>query len=95
MPKDVVAFDVSQSENGIHVPKGFEVSKEDGGFFRVRGKYVERVVSMMNSSLPEAIERFQRTAKKIGLDKALRRAGISQGDMVRIGTVELEWDPET
>jgi len=38
-------------------------------------------------------ERFQRELLKSGIDQALRKAGVRPGDTVRIGPVELEWDP--
>jgi GTP-binding protein len=40
---------------------------------------------------PEAIDRFQRILRALGVDVALRQAGIKEGEMVRIGAGELEW----
>ena len=59
--------------------------------WRVRGAETERVVAMTNWGLDEAVQRFQRIAKAMGLKEALRDAGVQPGDTVRIGEVELEW----
>lgn len=68
----------------------FEVSRESSAF-RVRGKKVERVVAMTSFDQSEAILRLHRVFKGMGITAALERAGIREGDMVRIGEVELEW----
>lgn len=68
----------------------FEVSRE-GHAFRIRGKKVERVVVMTNFDQEEAILRLHRVFKAMGVTAALEKAGVSEGDKVRIGEVELEW----
>ena len=68
----------------------FTVSRE-GHAFRVRGKKVERVVAMTNFDQEEAILRLHRVFKALGVTDALERAGVREGDKVRIGEVELEW----
>ncbi|MDE2038904.1 MAG: GTPase ObgE [Elusimicrobia bacterium] len=73
------------------VDAGFKVENKGGGVFLLRGRFVERAAAMLDATLPEAVDRFQRTLKKIGVDKALKRAGIAAGDMVRCGGHEFEW----
>jgi GTPase len=68
----------------------FEVGRE-GHAFRVRGKKVERVVVMTNFDQEEAILRLHRVFNAMGVTAALEKAGVSEGDKVRIGDVELEW----
>ena len=77
----------------VHVKPGFEVTRS-GGTFRVHGPYVERIAQMTDLSLPEALARFQLALKKIGVDRALKRSGVREGDMVRIAGIELEWTDE-
>ena len=78
------------------VRAGFEVSRAGGsGVFLVTGKSVERMAAMTNMGQPESVERFQKTMKRIGLDKSLKRLGICEGDTVRIGPVQLEWGPDS
>jgi GTP-binding protein len=70
--------------------QAFEVGRE-GHAFRIRGKKVERVVAMTNFDQDEAILRLHRVFKAMGVTEALERAGVREGDKVRIGDVELEW----
>ena len=39
----------------------------------------------------EAVRRFQRTLAGMGVEAALRDAGVRAGETVRIGEFELEW----
>ncbi len=70
--------------------QAFEVGRE-GHAFRIRGKKVERVVAMTNFDQEQAILRLHRVFKAMGVTDALERAGVREGDKVRIGDVELEW----
>jgi GTPase len=72
---------------------GYTVERE-GDVFRVRGKRIERIAVQTDFENEESAERFQRDLARLGIDEALRRAGIRTGDTVRIGPVELEWEPE-
>ena len=71
----------------------FVVERENGAF-RVRGKRIERLAAQTNFEIEESAERFQRDLARLGIDDELRRAGISAGDTVRIGAMELEWEPQ-
>jgi GTP-binding protein len=72
---------------------GFAVERE-GEAFRVRGRRVERLAAQTDFSIDESAERFQRDLERMGIDRELRRAGVEPGDLVRVGAVELEWQPE-
>ncbi len=39
----------------------------------------------------QSIRRFQRILETLGVDDALRKAGVGVGDTVFIGEYELEW----
>ncbi len=71
---------------------GFALDREEGAL-RVRGKRIERLVAQTNFDNEESAERFQRELARLGIDDALRRAGVRSGDLVRIGGSELEWEP--
>ncbi len=71
---------------------GFALNREEG-VLRVRGKRIERLVAQTNFDNEESAERFQRELARLGIDDALRRAGVRSGDLVRIGGSELEWEP--
>ncbi len=64
----------------------------EGDFYRVRGKRVERVVAMTDLTNPDAVEMLQSTLKRMGVLQALEARGVTSGDTVRFGNVELEWE---
>ncbi len=73
---------------------GFAVDVESAGAFRVRGRRIERVAAQTNFEVEESAERFQRELARLGIDDELRRQGIRAGDVVRIGSTELEWEAQ-
>ena len=72
---------------------GFTMERE-GDAYRVRGKRIERLAAQTNFDVEESAERFQRALARLGIDAALRKAGIQPGDTVRIGAIEFEWGPD-
>ena len=74
-------------------PDAFEVSRENGGY-RVVGRRIERLAAQTNFDNAESAERFQRDLARLGVERELVKAGVTTGDTVRIGGVELEWDAE-
>ena len=40
---------------------------------------------------PGSVRRFQRLMTALGIEKALREAGIQEGETVIVGEWELEW----
>jgi GTP-binding protein len=73
--------------------EGFRVDR-DGDVFVVHGKKIELLAAQTNFETEESAERFQRDLLRLGIDEELRRVGIVSGDIVRIGTSELEWEPD-
>lgn len=57
----------------------------------VHGKRVERAVGMTNQDSEESMDRLQVTMRKMGITKALEEAGVTVGDTVRFGKIELYW----
>jgi GTP-binding protein len=87
-----VHFEDKVVDETLHkMEQGFTVQNLGGGIFALRGKYVERVSAMLDVSLPEAIQRYQNTLRRIGVERALKKAGIKGGDVVRCGAFEFEW----
>ena len=73
--------------------EGFRVDR-DGDVFVVHGKKIELLAAQTNFETEESAERFQRDLLRLGIDEELRRVGIEAGDTVRIGSSELEWEPD-
>jgi GTP-binding protein len=69
----------------------FTVEKVTEGEYRVLGKRIERAASMTYWDYEEAVQRFQKTLDFLGVTRALREAGVQEGDSVYIGDHELEW----
>lgn len=72
-------------------PQDYLILKTDRGW-RVTGQAIERAASMTYWEHFQSIRRFQRILETMGVDQALRDAGIQPGDTVLIGDHELEWE---
>ncbi|MCB0971034.1 MAG: GTPase ObgE [Acidimicrobiales bacterium] len=66
-------------------PEGLVVERTDAGGFVVRGRAVERAVALSDLTNLEALAYVQERLRKLGVDKALARAGARDGDDVEIG----------
>jgi GTP-binding protein len=71
-------------------PNVFTIEREGDGW-RVRGKKIERLISMTNFAQPEALYRIQRVLQASGISEALEQAGVEEGDPVYIEKAELMW----
>lgn len=72
-------------------PNQFEIAREEGNQWRVTGVAIERAAKMTYWEHDGSVRRFQKLMIKLGVDKALNKAGISEGDTVFVGDFELEW----
>ena len=72
-------------------PNLFEIKREDDGNWRVTGVAIERSAKMTYFEHDGSLRRFQKMLEKLGVDNALREAGVEEGDTVYIGNFELEW----
>jgi GTPase len=73
--------------------EAFSLARDADGVLRVRGRRIERLAAQTDFAVEESAERFQRDLVRTGVDGALRAAGVAPGDTVRIGSIELEWEP--
>jgi GTP-binding protein len=71
--------------------EGFTVDRDGDGAWRVSGRNAERVVAMADLTNIEALEYVQQRLRKMGVERALARAGAREGDVVRVGPVELDY----
>lgn len=62
----------------------FQVMPLGGGVFRVEGPQVERMVVQTDWENEEAISFLQHRLKRLGVEKALEKAGAVDGDEIRI-----------
>jgi GTP-binding protein len=71
-------------------PKAFTIRRTEDGWL-VRGEAIERAAAMTYWEHRESVRRFQRLMENIGVDEALREAGVAEGDSVYVGEYVLEW----
>lgn len=71
-------------------PREFSIEQIDDGW-RVHGEAIERAAEMTYWEHFQSVRRFQRILETLGIDAALRKAGIENGDTVYIAGYELEW----
>ncbi len=69
----------------------FTVAREGHAAWRVSGTAIERAAAMTYWQHEGSLRRFQKLMERLGVDEALRKAGIKAGDTVYIGEFELEW----
>ena len=74
-------------------PEGVTVSRE-GSVFVVAGREAARAVAVSDLTNPDALEHVHRRLKRIGVDRALARAGAHDGDTVHIGELSFTYESE-
>ncbi|OGR85902.1 MAG: hypothetical protein A2021_05220, partial [Elusimicrobia bacterium GWF2_52_66] len=76
------------------LPKGFIVGRSADGMFELTGEKLLKIMAMVNFAQPDSLNRLRRIFKLIGVDKALKRHGVTAGETVRIAGREFEWTEE-
>ena len=69
----------------------FEISRADDASWILSGERLEKLFVMTNMERDEAIMKFSRQLRAMGVDEALRSRGAKDGDTVRIGSFEFEF----
>ena len=88
--------DLHREQFVIHRPEpvGVAISREDDGSWRVSGRAAERAVALSDMSDPGALDYAQRRLERLGVNRALRRAGVGEGDIVRIGDFAFDYQED-
>ena len=82
-------FDLSQLSPGIQLP--FEVEKMEEGLYRVEGPRIEKMLGYTNIDSEKGFEFFQNFLKKNGILEELEKAGIQEGDTVKMYGLEFDY----
>jgi GTP-binding protein len=95
IPKKLQVEEVAEVEERVVYraepePDEFRISR-DNETFVVSGEKLEKLVRMTNLNSYDAVQRFARIMRSMGVDDALRRHGAQHGDTVRIGDIEFEF----
>jgi GTPase len=87
-------YEIEEDERPVYRPetdpREFNLQQVDEGF-RVSGAAIERAAAMTYWEHDQSVRRFQRILQTLGIEEALRKAGVKEGDTVFIGDYELEW----
>ena len=89
IPRDFSAFDKEETTVFEKRKDAFEITQDEEGVFNVGGTVIERLAVMTDFENDYAEYRFQNIIEKMGIVKALRKAGAKTGNNVRIKTYEF------
>ena len=70
----------------------FSIERDENDVIHITGKKVVEFIAMTNFNQPEAVARLRGIFKKIGLEKALLKYGVEDGDTLIVGGREFEWN---
>ena len=71
-------------------PEGVRVER-DGSTLVVVGRAAERAVAVNDLTNPQALDYVHDRLRRLGVDRALARAGAREGDTVQIGTLVFDY----
>ncbi len=92
-PQPVFEPQITTDELDEKPQEALAVTRADDGAFVVTAPNLERFLYTIDPYDRESMMYFQRTLKRIGVIDALRAAGATEGDTVRIYEVEFEYLP--
>ena len=72
------------------VEKPYTIKKENNVYI-ISGEKVEKIFKMTNFNTEEAIDRFAKKLRNMGIDDELEKMGIKEGDIIRIMDYEFEY----
>ncbi len=75
-------------------PEGVRVTREDDGSFLVHGRDAARAVALNDVTDDDALAYIHHRLSGLGVHRALAAAGAQEGDVVRIGQMSFEYEPD-
>ena len=77
----------------VHRPagEGVEVSRADDGSFVVHGRAALRAVALSDLTDDDAVDYVQHRLHRLGVERALVRAGVREGDTVHLGQLTFTY----
>jgi len=73
------------------VPEGVDVQRLSPGAWRVVGRVAERAVAFSDLNDVGALDEAVKRLRRLGVDRALARAGVRDGDEVTVGSMTFVW----
>ncbi len=90
LPKEEIVEIKQRKLYTLEEKEEFTIVKEDG-IFVVDGPGVQRIMRRVNLEDNESMHYFQKCLEELGVNKALKEAGVKEGDTVKVVDWELEW----
>ncbi len=75
-------------------PEGIRIGRRDDGSFEVLGREAARAVGLSDLTNPEALDVARERLARLGVDRALARAGARNGDIVHIGGFSFDYESD-
>lgn len=69
----------------------FQISRDADGAYVLSGNKIEKIFKMTDFNHDEAVQRFSRQIRGMGVDEALRKRGAKDGDTIRLLEYEFEF----
>ena len=90
---EVFKPELDKAAEATHKPvkEGFTISEAEDGVMEANSDSLTTIIAMTNFNQPDSINRLRRIFQLIGLDKALKKAGVVAGDQIRIAGKNFEW----
>ncbi len=74
--------------------EGVRITRHDDGSFEVLGREAVRAVGLSDLTNPEALDVARERLARLGVDRALARAGARNGDTVHIGDLSFDYESD-
>jgi GTP-binding protein len=87
---DLTVVKAGRDEDTRH----WEIARDPDGVWVVQGRGFERLVAMTDLNNEYAVSRLQRTLERAGVHRKLRELGCRDGETVRIGKAEFDFQDE-
>ncbi|MGX4669722.1 GTPase ObgE [Cerasibacillus sp. JNUCC 74] len=95
IPKGAIDEDTEEKEKVIYryhkEETPFTITRDDDGAYVLTGQKLEKLFKMTDFNHDQAVQRFARQLRRMGVDEALRKRGAKDGDTVRILDFEFEF----
>ena len=95
LPKeDLIEVDKNLENTKLYTleeKEDFTVTKDKNKFI-VEGEAIDKIIRRVNITDNESLFYLHKKLNEIGLNKKLRKLGIKNGDTVKIGAYEMEWE---
>jgi GTPase len=76
-------------------PEGVTVVRQDDGSYRVFGREAERAVALSDLTNVDALAHADDRLKRLGVGRALARAGAREGDVVHVAGFSFDYQPDS